>query len=253
MSTFSDNIRYLREGRKETQQEIAQNLDIKRSRYEPYESGKTEAPYDILKKVSNYFGISIDLLLSVDMRKIKIDQLVELEGNRLLLPIAVDANGDNMIEIVTQKAKAGYALGYADPGFIESLQHISLPFLRNGKFRAFPIEGDSMPPHKDRSYIVGEYVENLGDVMDGKTYILLTKSDGIVYKRLNKNGKNSLILQSDNSLYKPYEVKVSEVLEIWRFACSISLDEFEPDDLGVVNIRDMFLQLQEQMKTIKTT
>jgi hypothetical protein len=47
------------------------------------------------------------------------------------------------------------------------LQHISLPFLRNGKFRAFPVDGDSMP-HKKGSFIVGQYVERLGDVMDGK-------------------------------------------------------------------------------------
>jgi hypothetical protein len=40
-------------------------------------------------------------------------------------------------------------------------------FLRNGKFRAFPVDGDSMP-HKKGSFIVGQYVERLGDVMDGK-------------------------------------------------------------------------------------
>jgi hypothetical protein len=45
------------------------------------------------------------------------------------------------------------------------------------------------PPHKKGSFIVGQYVERLGDVMDGK-YIVITKSQGIVYKRLNKNGRN---------------------------------------------------------------
>jgi hypothetical protein len=32
----------------------------------------------------------------------------------------------------------------------------------------FPVDGDSMPPHKKGSFIVGQYVERLGDVMDGK-------------------------------------------------------------------------------------
>jgi phage repressor protein C with HTH and peptisase S24 domain len=126
----------------------------------------------------------------------------------------------------THKAQAGYLSGYADPEFIESLQHISLPFLRNGKFRAFPVDGDSMPPHKKGSFIVGQYVERLGDVMDGKR-IVITKSQGIVYKRLNKNGRNALMLHSDNTIYLPYEIKASEILEIWEYACcSIATNEF---------------------------
>lgn len=250
MSLFSDNLRYLRESRKESQQKMAECLDIKRGRYEPYESGRVEPPYDILKKIAKYFGISIDLLLSVDVRKYKFDDLIKLEDNRIVLPIMVDHFGENFIEIIPHKAKAGYTSGYADPEFIENLQQISLPFLRNGKFRAFPVEGDSMPPHKEGSFIVGKYVEKLGDVMDGKTYILLTKNDGIVYKRLNKNGRN-LTLQSDNRVYKAYDVKASEILEIWEYACSIATKEFLPDDLGTENVKDMFRELRKEILDLK--
>jgi hypothetical protein len=35
------------------------------------------------------------------------------------------------------------------------------------KFRAFPITGDSMPPHRDGSFIVGSYVEKLSDIAMG--------------------------------------------------------------------------------------
>ena len=107
-----------------------------------------------------------------------------------------------------------------------------------------------MPPHKEGSFIVGKYVEKLGDVMDGKTYILLTKNDGIVYKRLNKNGRN-LTLQSDNRVYRPYEVKASEILEIWEYACSIATKEFLPDDLGTENVKDMFRELRKEILDMK--
>lgn len=46
--------------------------------------------------------------------------------------------------------------GYGDPEFIEGLQTISLPFLRNGRFRAFPVTGDSMPPYNHGTFIVGK-------------------------------------------------------------------------------------------------
>jgi hypothetical protein len=78
-----------------------------------------------------------------------------------------------------------------------------------------------MPPHKKGSFIVGQYVERLGD-NGRKTYIVITKSQGIVYKRLNKNGRNALMLHSDNTIYLPYEIKASEILEIWEYACSIA-------------------------------
>ncbi|WP_159801684.1 LexA family transcriptional regulator [Flavobacterium sp. MK4S-17] len=251
MSLFSDNIRFLRIQKNISQEKLATALLIARARYVKYESGTSEAPYDILKRISKFYHVSIDLLLNVDLRKIDMDGLLKLEDNRILLPITIDTGGENTIEIIPQKAKAGYLNGYSDPEFIEGLQQISLPFLKNGKFRAFPVSGDSMPPHRDGSFIIGKYVESLGEVRDGRTYILLTKNEGIVYKRLNKNGKNSLVLSSDNSFYEPYSVRASDVLEIWEYACSIATNEFEPDSLEPQNIRDMFNSLRNEIKALK--
>lgn len=250
MSLFSDNIRYLRLQKDITQEKLADELLITRARYVKYEAGTSEAPYEILRRISHYYHVSIDLLLGVDVRKVDLDGLIRLDDNRILLPITVDRAGDNVIEIIPHKAKAGYLAGYSDPEFIESLQHISLPFLSKGKFRAFPVSGDSMPPHKEGSFIIGKYIESFGEVHDGKTYILLTKNEGIVYKRLNRNGKNKLLLQSDNTFYKPYDVKVSEILEIWEFAGSIATKEHEPDDLNAETIRDMFLTLKQGLEKL---
>jgi hypothetical protein len=74
--------------------------------------------------MSYYFHVSIDILLSVDVQKIPIEDLLKLD-NRILLPITVDQQGENIIEIIPHKAQAGYLSGYADPEFIESF---SLPF-----------------------------------------------------------------------------------------------------------------------------
>lgn len=251
MSIFSDNIRFLRLSRQETQQQTAEKLEIKRSRFEPYESGKIEPPYEILRKISRHFGVSIDLLLTIDLRKYQIDELLKLDDNRIVLPITVDHDGRNLIEIVPHKARMGYATGYSDPEFIESLQTISLPFLRNGRFRAFPASGDSMPPHKDSSYIVGKYMENLDGVRNGKTYILVTNNDGIVYKRLNRSDDTSFTVISDNTFYAPYQLKHSEILEIWEFVCSIETEAFEPDDLAPESIKEMFLEIKREIRALR--
>lgn len=225
MSLFSDNIRNLRIKKQLSQEKLAAALMITRGRYVKYEDGTSEAPYEILKRMAHFFHISIDLLLGVDVRKIPTDNLLQLEGNRILLPITVDSTGSNLIEIVTQKAKAGYLSGYADPEYIEQLPQISLPLLGPGKYRAFPITGDSMPPHNDKTWIVGKYIENLGEVRNGKTYILITANEGMTYKRLNGKNSDSLTVASDNLLYHPYAVKLSEILEIWEYAAHIGRDD----------------------------
>lgn len=250
MSLFSDNIRYLRLQKNISQEKLAEALMISRARYVKYESGTSEAPYDILKRMAHYYHVSIDLLLSVDLRKIDMEGVLKLDGNRLLLPVTVDKAGENIIEIIPQKAQAGYLAGYSDPEFIETLQHISLPFLRNGKFRAFPIEGNSMPPFRDGSFIVGQYVEDSNDIKDGQTYVLLTQNDGIVYKRIYRKGRK-FMLHSDNPEFEPYEVRASDILEAWKFSCGFTLNEYTPDDIPQDTVKNMLLELKREVNSIK--
>jgi transcriptional regulator with XRE-family HTH domain len=62
MSLFSDNIRQLRVKRY-LSGKLAQKSLITRGRYVKYEDGSSEPPYDILKRMSYYFHVSIDILL----------------------------------------------------------------------------------------------------------------------------------------------------------------------------------------------
>lgn len=225
MSLFSDNIKVLRNKKNVTQQVVADGCNVPRDRYVKYEGGINLPPPDFLLGVSRYFHISIDILLSVDLLKIPVDDLLNLGDNRILLPITVDKNGTNFIEIVPHKARAGYLTGYSDPEFIENLQQIALPFLGAGKMRAFPIGGDSMPPHTDKSFIVGRYIENLGEIKMNKTYIIITQSEGITYKRLSSKNSDSITVEPDNIIYSPYDIKLSDVLEIWEYVAHIGQDD----------------------------
>ena len=161
MSIFSDNIRHLRLQRGISQKKLADDLIITRVRLAKYEEGKSEPPFDILKRISHYFHVSIDILIAVNLKKIPAESLLTMQDNRILLPITIDASGRDYIEILPHKAKAGYLTGYSDPEFIEQLQQMQLPFVTRGKHRAFAIEGDSMPPHKEGSYIVGKFIERI--------------------------------------------------------------------------------------------
>src|SRR5690625_6140814 len=75
MSYLADNIRYLRSELKVSQQKIADDLMITRGRYAKYEDAASEPPLEILLRLSRYHHISIDLLFSVDLRKIPLKDI----------------------------------------------------------------------------------------------------------------------------------------------------------------------------------
>ena len=248
MSIFSENIRFLRAQKNLSQQELADRISMSRVRYSKYEDGRSEPPYELLIKISKYFNISIDLLLTVDIRKYPLEEVLKLPNNRIVLPVVVDKLGNNSIEIVPQKASMGYLSGYSDPEYIESLQRISFPFLTNGKYRAFPAKGDSMPPFKDGSYIIGKYVENIDDLKPNKSYVFVTLNDGISYKRLVSRNRKSITVAADNSFYEPYDISLGEIVEIWQYASGVFPEDFEPYPLDRHNLKDMFLELRKDIK-----
>lgn len=247
MSTLSENLKYLRGKKGKSQQAIADILSITRGAYQKYEESRSEPPHNTLIKLSNYYTITIDILLQIDLRKTNPEDLMKL-NNRMLFPVMTSKKDKQPIELIPKSAQAGYALGYGDPEFIQSLKTISLPFLGVGKYRAFPISGDSMLPNvKDGSYIIGEYVEHLTQVKNGKTYVILTKDDGIVYKRVHQ-GVKSIDLHSDNKFYDPYTVPVHEIIELWEFRAAINVEDSEPDEVTNEQILETIMGLKKGMK-----
>jgi len=237
---FTSNIKFLRKRRGRTQDDVAVALNLKRSTLSGYENGVAQPGIDILVSFSGYFNMSIDTLLKIDMTRLSESQLGELErgydayvkgSNLRVLTTTVNSDNRDNIELVTEKAKAGYTTGYADPEYIGELPVFRLPFLSDKrKYRTFQLKGDSMLPIPDGSWVTGEFLQDWMDIISGKAYIVFTLNDGIVFKiienNLAKNGK--LVLYSLNPIYEPYEVHINDVKEIWKFINYISSELPEP-------------------------
>jgi len=110
-----------------------------------------------------------------------------------------------------------------------------------------------MLPVKSGSYIVARYVENIKYLKDGRTYIVLTLNDGIVYKRvydkIEEHGM--LLLASDNKKYDPYYVPIDEIIELWEFTCSINTQEYDEQELKISSIANMLTQLGVELKELE--
>ena len=253
MKVVSKNIKHLRTLKNFSQEVLAEELKVTRSRIGSYEENRSSPTLDFLIDFSNYFKVPIDILLKNDLTKTKDVSFIEVGEKRVLFPIIVDEHNENLIEVVSTKASAGYLLGYDDPEYIEQLEKIKLPFLPTGKHRAFPIKGDSMLPMKDNSYVVAEFVEDILDVKNGTSYIIVTKNDGMTYKRVYNQieEKGSLLLKPDNREYQSYEVPISEVLELWKFTCSINTQEYDEHELKLSSIIQMFNGLGVELELLK--
>lgn len=149
--------------------------------------------------------------------------------------VVVDPNDNELITMVAHKAAAGYLNGYEDAEYLEKLPTISLPGYRQGAHRAFEIRGHSMPPLHSGSYSVGKYEESLKDIKDRHTYIIVSKNDGIVLKRvINIESEEKLILISDNpnkKEYPNYTMDYQDVAEIWYWRCAVIYSLPDPEDL----------------------
>lgn len=245
MAISNQNLKYLRKLRGWTQEEFANKLRIKRSLLGAYEEERAEPRIEVLEVVADMFKLTLDDLLRKDLSDNKSNYLAKRRAMKL-------AAGRADIPFVPVKAAAGYLAGYADPEFIDELNTFTLPMLTGGNYRAFEIIGDSMLPTPSGSVIVGEKVDNLEEVKNNAACIVVSRNEGVVYKRVQKNGrqKNKVTLVSDNPIFHPYTVNTEEILEMWQAQVVISRTNTQ-NRWDMNQLTNIVSDLQEQVSSLK--
>jgi transcriptional regulator with XRE-family HTH domain len=262
---LSTNIRFLRKQKKLTQEQFAIKIGVKRSLIGAYEEGRAEPKLSTILNICSYFKISLDDLIQGNLSDKPFNEVskekIRGDGMRIL-PIAVseDDESKELATLVPVKAAAGYLDGYGDVDFIQELPKFSFPFTelpQDRTYRVFQIQGDSMLPVEEGSYIIGEYLLDWNRVKSDDTYIIVSKDEGIVYKRvLNDITNNQLILKSDNKVYDPYPMELENVAEIWKahgyvtFKLPDDAKEESSNDVG--QLAQMIGKLQKEISQIKS-
>lgn len=253
MSYIASNLKYLRKVKGVTQRQFADDLSIKRSSVGAYEEGRAEPRYDLLNKIAAYFELTMDEIVNEQIHD-RWKPLPKAKGSNLrILSITVDSNNEENIELVPIKASAGYLNGYGDPEYVAKLPRFSLPMLQDGTYRAFEIQGDSMLPVRPRDIIVAEFLEDWNYIKPGKTYIIVSSAEGVVYKRVSFKYKDDkgLRLVSDNKIYDPYWIPADEILEVWEAKAYISTELPEPnDEPSLEKISAMMAQMQKAIHSV---
>ena len=272
---INTNLKFCRRELALTQAQMAEKLGIKRSLVGAYEEGRAEPRLATLVNMARLFGITLDQLVTTDFSKKKNTKIIGSlpapdpnapadgddqpepptpAGGRLrVLAFTVDKDQNENIELVPQKAAAGYLNGYADREYLEVLPKFRLPMLsQTGTYRAFEIAGDSMLPIASGTVIVGRYVEEWTSIKDGTPCIVVSSRDGIVFKRVfNKMRSNAMfVLHSDNPNFSPYDIGAADVLEIWEAKSYIS-STFPIAELSLERVASLVLDLQQQVALLR--
>ncbi|HEU5292326.1 MAG TPA: XRE family transcriptional regulator [Cyclobacteriaceae bacterium] len=251
------NIKFLRTRSGWTQKELAEKIGLKQPVIGAYEEERAMPPLNCLLDIADLFKVSIDALSRKDLSKLPEKEWKSFSGKKEVLAITVDKNDNENIELVSQKASAGYLNGYQDVEYIIDLPKIGLPVLpRNATYRAFEIKGDSMLPIPSGAIVFGEYVDNLADIKNGKLYIVVSQQEGIVFKRVfgfSDKKNSSLLLVSDNRLYEPYTIQAEDVLEVWAVKAyfSTQFPDVESGKVPADQLALTVLKLQEEVLKLK--
>ncbi len=246
MSQAGQNLKYLRKLRGWTQEEFANKLGIKRSLIGAYEEERADPRLEVMETICQIFKVTLDELMLKDMSDTGGSYLAKRRMQKMM------GADRNVIHFVPVKAAAGYLAGYADNEFIDELNTFTLPMLSGGNYRAFEIIGDSMLPTPSGSIIVGEKVDDMEEVKSNQPYIVVSRNEGIVYKRVVKNNrvKNKLMLVSDNPQYQPYQVNAEDVVELWHAEMVISkVSQQQRWDMD--SLASLVSNLQTQVSTLK--
>jgi len=241
------NLKHLRTKKQISQQYLAEAMGIPRTTLGDYERGKTEPNLEMLVKLADFFDLKVDELIRSNISHL--DYEILRNKHMKVLAISVDRNNKENIELVDTKAEAGYLESYSDPEYIKELPKISFPNMPEGSYRGFEIRGDSMMPLVPGSVVICSYVEQIDQIKDDETYVVVSKEDGLVYKRVRVDQENmQLVLISDNEAYLPYEIEYEEIDEVWRYYAHLSFTDAKTSLNDLID--DKLQDIQKKVTTL---
>lgn len=133
----------------------------------------------------------------------------------------------NTIQIVRRFQFNDYLMKNKEFSFLRTLTEFHLPTLPPGDYRAFEATEDFA---FEGALLIGSLIKDWFDITDSKNYVLVTKPQGIIYRRVYNQVKikGTLLLSSDNHRFPSTEISINDVIEIWEIKAFLSYSLPEP-------------------------
>jgi len=160
-----------------------------------------------------------------------------------------DKVAPQLIQYVRQGQLLEYVEKLQNPNYISTLPVFQLPLLPDGHYRAFESGEDFAYAG---AYLIGQFVRNWYDIADGKSYVVVARQMGAVYRRLFNQVKikGTLLLSSDKAGIPTFEMPIKDVIEVWEIKAFFSMTLPEPT-VSLNQLRHLVGQIQEELDRIK--
>ncbi|GAA5027549.1 hypothetical protein GCM10011506_16420 [Marivirga lumbricoides] len=149
-----------------------------------------------------------------------------------------DASNSVKIPMVSIEGQQAYLSNHKDSDYIQTLPSYSIPTLSSKLTRAFEVDGNSMAPtitHGD--VIFTEWIESLEDIIDDTVYVIVSKKDGILVRRIvDINQELDYILTKADAVinkrqYPDLKLALTDILELWKAKMFLSANFTNPKSL----------------------
>lgn len=243
-----------------SQATFAQIFNLARPSVGAYEEGRAEPRIDTVVQIAQYFGISVDALLTRDLTVNELYRFDSLKGKKTL-PETTDSEKDSPQPasntfLVTIDKQPEYVRDHKKSDFIDSLPRFHFPGIRGTHARAFEMEGESMS-FDQKGILPGDVIvcekrmPPADALQHGRLYVLITS--GKIYIRRYKSGDKKLIFICDNPDWPAEEYKSRELFEIWQ-AEGIYTRSLNPRFMmkdRIEELEDRYLKLAERIETLE--
>ncbi|MFL5728045.1 MAG: XRE family transcriptional regulator [Cytophagaceae bacterium] len=222
MNNFAQNLRFLREKKEFTQQQLADLLDFNRSTLASYESGNSEPEIDKIIVIAEYFGIDLTDLISRDLANAHLmeesaDYKKQSDAHLNAHLNAHLIGSKEGIPLIPVEAMAGMGNGDIQIFENEILKRYIVPeFTELGVTFIIQAKGSSMlPKYNSGDLLACKTVKDLNFFQWGKVYVLDTDQGALVKRLYPTENKDFVECRSDNTeRYPPFQMPTASIRKI---------------------------------------
>jgi phage repressor protein C with HTH and peptisase S24 domain len=249
ISIEAQRFKKIREEQGMTQAEFAQVLDAG-STTADIERGKKKITGKIVTELLRQFHINPLWLYGKSFNK-----SLETTSNTAPKVITMDSSDRENMIMVPIKASAGYASNVHDTDWYSELPAFSIPLpqYKEGSYRAFQVQGDSMlPVLQPAEWVMAKAVENMRLANDNRIHVIVTV-DSVLVKKLRKSeSAGEVYLISLNRDYPVIEQSIAEIKELWEVNSKLSFDlDVHEGEEAMISLKQGLDNLRDEIASMK--
>ena len=251
LSYVGENIKKIRQAKKMSQADFSKIFNLARASVGAYEEGRSEPKIEMLISMANYFGISIDALLT---RKLTINEIFKVNTLNEKLNKAHQLKGDvkpsASVRFVRADSYLDFVVHHSQRSYVDSLDQTGFPDFGQRPDIAFEMSGTEMS--------VGNHGIKHGDILFGKeigkkalkqainnVFVVITDTELIIRRLTNQKGQE-LTLSADDSQYPAKSCNIKSIQKVFEIVAVASQYFPVPD-----KTEDRLSRIEEELKKLK--